>query len=109
MCIGICVFLCVFMIRKYITFTMSVQILQNLAEIIKLFSWNLVYQNIYSIWYYEHYKYRNNSLENSVRNKSGGFCDFCHIKISSVSNLYLWQNLCYKDYSYFLLFFRWRL
>ena len=40
---------------------------------LKLFSSNLVYHNTntYSILFYEHYKYRNNSLENSVRNKSG--------------------------------------
>ena len=32
-----CILLCVFMIRKYISFTMSVQILQNLTDILNYF------------------------------------------------------------------------
>ena len=55
---------------------------------LKLFSWNLEYQNTYSNWYHGQNDYQNNSLGKSVWKKSEAPVIFLTvIIISSVSNL----------------------
>ena len=79
-----CIF--IWLIRKYISFTMSVQILQNLTETLTYFRETEYIRILILFNFTNNINIETQSGKLSKKQK-WGFCDFCHIKISSVSNL----------------------